>query len=170
MRLASVSATAEAAARSCDLFLVVGTSAVGGRLAVVHDGVGRHEPAPEGGEAERGQDTQQYGGSGERRCIEQIGADVTRHAADLLGRVAMGQMHLDAEAAAATLPSHLRPARAKPRRARAPSSPKTTHPRTAARPAGGAVVACRDGFFLVGQMFVAALLPALLMARGATKR
>jgi len=32
------------------------------------------------------------------------------------------------------------------------------------------VVACRDGFFLVGMIFVAALLPALLMARGGTKR
>jgi len=34
---------------------------------------------------------------------EHKGADVTRHAADLLGRVAMGQMHLDANAAAAKL-------------------------------------------------------------------
>ena len=34
---------------------------------------------------------------------EPKGADVTRRAADLLGRVAMGQMHLDAKAAAAKL-------------------------------------------------------------------
>ena len=34
---------------------------------------------------------------------KQIGTDFTRHAADLLGRVAMGQMHLDANAAAAKL-------------------------------------------------------------------
>jgi hypothetical protein len=34
---------------------------------------------------------------------EQKGADVTRHAADLLGRVAMDQMHRDAKAAAAKL-------------------------------------------------------------------
>ncbi len=36
--------------------------------------------------------------------------------------------------------------------------------------AQGAVAAYRDGFFLVGLIFVAALLPVLLMARGATKR
>lgn len=36
--------------------------------------------------------------------------------------------------------------------------------------AQGAVVAYRDGFFLVGLIFMLALLPALLMARDATKR
>ena len=34
---------------------------------------------------------------------KQIGADSVRHAAVLLGRVAMGQMHLDAKTAAAKL-------------------------------------------------------------------
>lgn len=45
-----------------------------------------------------------------------------------------------------------------------------TLPSDSGSPRGGAVVACRDAFLLVGLIFIAALLPALLMARGATRR
>ena len=48
--------------------------------------------------------------------------------------------------------------------------PEDDPPSHSGSPRRGAVVACRDGFFLVGMIFVAALLLALLMARGGTKR